>query len=109
MGDITIVQADGAAQKFRLERNATATAEQRLTDAQAQVIEIVRNIVVPNETAPKMTDDQITTYFKLMQLETMSQAPLVCHPKGKTGIDGTRLSDSGTSWSRVGRDASHEL
>jgi hypothetical protein len=100
--DITIVDAEGGAKKFKMERNATATAEQKLTDAKALVLDIIRDAVVPNSSARKMTGEELTTYVKLMQLETMSTSPLVYHPniiKGAAGSTGwaRRLGDQSAS------------
>lgn len=102
--DITVVNAEGSAKKFKMERNATATATAALTDAKAEVLEIIRVTVVPNMTARKMTGSELTTYVKLMQLETMSKAPLLYHPNGQKGADGA------TTWTRKLSDlASPEL
>merc|ERR1711879_1094775 len=53
-------------------------------------------MVVPNTSFPTMTDGQLTRYVRLVQLETMLNAPFLYHPKGSTG-----KTDSATAWARL--------
>merc|ERR1712029_1337868 len=53
-------------------------------------------MVVPNTSASKMTDMQLTRYAKLVQLETMLTAPFLYHPKGSSG-----KTNSATAWARL--------
>lgn len=79
-----------------MERNATASAQKGLTQANALVLSIIRDVVVPNVSASKMSDVQLTRYSKLVQLETMLEAPFLYHPKGSSGT-----VDSNSAWARL--------
>jgi regulator of protease activity HflC (stomatin/prohibitin superfamily) len=91
--DITVVEADGTAKKFKIERNATAVAEKMLTDAKADVLQIIRSTVKPSGVR-EMKGEELTTYVKLMDLETMTNSPLLYHPNNVLSASGS------TGWTR---------
>eukprot|EP00933_Yihiella_yeosuensis_P084161 TRINITY_DN98554_c0_g1_i1.p1 TRINITY_DN98554_c0_g1~~TRINITY_DN98554_c0_g1_i1.p1 ORF type:complete len:343 (-),score=77.64 TRINITY_DN98554_c0_g1_i1:158-1186(-) len=81
--NITIVQSQGTAKVFRIEREAKAKAEQALIQAQADSIQLAKELIVlPNNNTLRMTDQQLIRYQRLLMLSEAQQTEMVVHPAG---------------------------
>mmetsp|Transcript_133411 Transcript_133411/g.285286 ORF Transcript_133411/g.285286 Transcript_133411/m.285286 type:complete len:362 (+) Transcript_133411:67-1152(+) len=81
--NVTIIEAGGLAQKYQIERLAQANAQGAIIKAQAQAIDIVRDIVKPNASATGpnaglvMNESQLISYQKFIMLQDQTNANMV--------------------------------
>jgi len=85
--DIQIVNAQATANQINIEREAKATAESNLVQAQAKVLQIIKtnvnlilasnNSYTGNVSAAYLTDEQLVTYQKYVMLQEQEQSHII--------------------------------
>eukprot|EP00928_Gymnodinium_smaydae_P039867 TRINITY_DN27146_c0_g2_i1.p1 TRINITY_DN27146_c0_g2~~TRINITY_DN27146_c0_g2_i1.p1 ORF type:complete len:408 (+),score=81.84 TRINITY_DN27146_c0_g2_i1:112-1224(+) len=80
--NVTVIMSEAEAAKYNIERAAKASAEAKLVALEADVLQKIRDTVVPNATATKMTDEELVEYQKYLMLGNLKESSLVYHPFG---------------------------
>lgn len=75
----TIIEANGTAQKFLMENEARAKAENNLINAQANATQLVRSIVKLEAEGHEMTEHQAVEYMKRIMIKNMSSTNFLVH------------------------------
>jgi len=86
----TVIEAQGEADRYLIEEEAKATAEQKWMDAQAQAVEIVKNTVKINNVT-EMTSEQLIKYQQLVMLNNKTDTNFII--KGTSILDVSRARE----------------
>eukprot|EP00930_Biecheleria_cincta_P059549 TRINITY_DN45259_c0_g1_i1.p1 TRINITY_DN45259_c0_g1~~TRINITY_DN45259_c0_g1_i1.p1 ORF type:complete len:342 (-),score=43.47 TRINITY_DN45259_c0_g1_i1:149-1174(-) len=74
----TIIEANGTAEKFMIEKAANADAEANLIKAQANATALIKSIVRVNG-KPPMTDEQVVEYMKRIMILNKTDTNFLIH------------------------------
>lgn len=81
--DQTIIEANGTAQKFLIEKEASAIADKNLIKAQANATSLIKSIVTLPSKNMTMSDDQAIEYLKRIMITNKSDTNFLIH----AGVD----------------------
>jgi len=80
--NITVILSQGEAEKYEIEKAATANAEASIVNVQADILTQVRDILKFNNSDVRMNESEIITYQKLVMLHGHRNAHVVYHTGG---------------------------